>query len=62
MRSALEFHPTSKVRFYSKGVTTVINEIRLLEQSRLDDNEQDISDIVVNKQTCNDDINIDLFS
>lgn len=57
MHCAMQFN-VQRVRFYSKDVTTVMNQIRLTEASRLDDNAQEISDIIVNNKIVNADVNI----
>ena len=56
MHSAMEFD-VQKVRFYDKNVTTVLNQIRLAEESRLNDNAQEMTDIIVQGKVVNADVN-----
>lgn len=57
MHSAMEFN-VQRVRFYDKQITTVLNQIRLTEEGRLNDTAQEISDIIVQNKVVNADINV----
>lgn len=57
MHSAMEFN-IQRVRFYDKKITTVLNQIRLTEEGRLNDTAQEISDIIVQNKVVNADINV----
>lgn len=61
LKTALDFK-LKKVKFYNKGVTKVLNEIRSLEKDRINSNRQEMTDIVVNRSVVNNDINEDLFT
>jgi hypothetical protein len=60
MHSATQFK-VARVKFYKKSVIKVLNSIRVLESARKDDNEQEMTDIVVGKQQCNNDINVSII-
>lgn len=55
MHTTLEFHPT-RVKFFTSGVVNVLNEIRILEQSRKDVNEQACTTLITNNQSENADL------
>jgi len=55
LHSALDFHP-KRVKFFNMGVVNILNTIRMLEQGRLDDNQQEMTDVVVNNEVVNNDI------
>lgn len=61
MHSALEFN-VSRVKFYKQSVLPLLNSIILLEKPRKDANEQEMTDVVVDKKIVNPDINVSLVS
>lgn len=55
LHSALDFYP-KRVKFYNAGVVNILNTIRMLEQERMDDNQQEMTNVVVNNEVVNNDI------
>lgn len=55
LHSMLEFD-LAEVRFYRIGVIDVLNQIRQLEADIKDENEQAMTDIVVDRRPFNDDV------
>ncbi len=55
LHSACEFN-LSRVKFYQGGVVKVLDAIRNLEQPRKDANDQDMTDIVTNHTSINENV------